>query len=326
MKKLPWVIIAAALAVTLLYLSFRRIDLDTFKEAIVSSDWTFLLMSSIAGAMMPLCRSLRWRQTVQPFYPSVGVSDSILTNYAGYLVNMAVPFTHEATRCVLMHRRAKGATSYDRLIGVAIVERVCDAVCILLLFIVTAALSSGRYVSFLRERFSSDSAPESRVWTAVIAATVLIVIAAAAMLVRKHRYDTRICRKICGFFSGIGVGLKSVTELKMPWAYVLETALLWSIYWLQLYLGVRAMPSLASVSPADCIMLTFTVAISSLVPVPGGFGTFHFMVAKALSSLCDIPWNDGLAYATLLHESQALMLIVFGSVSALSLKMTARRE
>jgi hypothetical protein len=66
---------------------------------------------------------------------------------------------------------------------------------------------------------------------------------------------------------------------------------------------------------ADAFLLMFAGAISSLIPVPGGFGAFHGAVAFTLSSVYGIPFAVGLVFATLSHESQTIMSILCGTGS-----------
>jgi len=51
------------------------------------------------------------------------------------------------------------------------------------------------------------------------------------------------------------------------------------------------------------------------VPAPGGMGAYHLFVAKALL-LYNIEYDSGITYATLTHESQTIMIIVVGIISA----------
>jgi len=302
------------LSVALLLLSFRGIDWGAFWNALGSCNWPLLVLSAVTGALMPACRSLRWRRTLLPFTPEVKRLDAIRANYVGYLANMAIPYTHEATRCIIMHRRMRGAVGYDKFAGLAVVERSCDALCILLLFLATAVLSRERYLPFLFSRLAGNDNGSSLLKSTLMIAGVIVAVLAAVLVIRKFAGGNRVCTRIYAFFQGIGEGVKSILNMERPYIYILETLLLWFIYWLQLYLGTRAIPSMANVSPADCLLLTVATAISSIVPVPGGFGAYHFMIASALSTLCQIPWVDGMAFATLVHESQTILLVLLGVV------------
>jgi len=56
-------------------------------------------------------------------------------------------------------------------------------------------------------------------------------------------------------------------------------------------------------------------SLSSLVPVPGGFGAFHYVVASALAAVYGIPWEAGIIFATLSHESQTVTMLICGGCS-----------
>ena len=76
-----------------------------------------------------------------------------------------------------------------------------------------------------------------------------------------------------------------------------------------------AVDKLNAMGMSDALFLMFAGALSSLVPVPGGFGAFHTVVAGALSSLYGVPFGVGIVFATLSHESQVLTDIILGGCS-----------
>ena len=59
-------------------------------------------------------------------------------------------------------------------------------------------------------------------------------------------------------------------------------------------------------------------SLSSLVPVPGGFGAFHYIVAAALTSIYGVPFGMGIVFATLSHESQTITQLICGLWSYIS--------
>ena len=67
----------------------------------------------------------------------------------------------------------------------------------------------------------------------------------------------------------------------------------------------------------DALFLSIVGSMSSLVPVPGGFGAYHGLVGGALKSLWNIPMSTGMVYATLNHESQIITQALAGIVSYL---------
>ena len=77
----------------------------------------------------------------------------------------------------------------------------------------------------------------------------------------------------------------------------------------------NALGKMEGLGMSDALLLMFAGAVSSLIPVPGGFGAFHGAVALALSSVYGIPFEVGLIFATLSHESQVIAGIVCGAGS-----------
>lgn len=65
----------------------------------------------------------------------------------------------------------------------------------------------------------------------------------------------------------------------------------------------------------DALFLSLVGSLGWIVPVPGGFGAFHFIVSLALSTIYGIPFEMGIIFATLSHESQAVTMLLFGGGS-----------
>ena len=126
-------------------------------------------------------------------------------------------------------------------------------------------------------------------------------------------------------------GMVSCLHMRHGWLFLLYTVLLWVLYWLMSACILWALQGIdpASVSPelaealakieglgmTDALLLMFAGAVSSLIPVPGGFGAFHGAVALTLSSVYGVPFAAGLIFATLSHESQVLTGILCGAES-----------
>ena len=61
-------------------------------------------------------------------------------------------------------------------------------------------------------------------------------------------------------------------------------------------------------------MLLVSGGIALALPVQGGIGTYHAMIAMMLG-LYGIEDTTGLFLATLLHSSQILSIVIFGGIS-----------
>ena len=105
--------------------------------------------------------------------------------------------------------------------------------------------------------------------------------------------------------------------MEKKWAFMLQTALIWAMYWLQIVFLTHALPAAEGMGIVDALFIMLAGSIASFVPVPGGFGAYHYLVALSLSSLYGFSWQMGIVFATIAHESQALTMIITGASSFL---------
>ena len=99
--------------------------------------------------------------------------------------------------------------------------------------------------------------------------------------------------------------------------FFLYTLLIWLMYWTMSAATMTAVPDLVGLGADDALFLMLAGSFGWVVPVPGGFGAFHFIVSLALSTVYGIPFELGIVFATLSHESQAITMAVCGGISYL---------
>lgn len=330
-KYLLW----AGVAFALLYFSFRGVNWKDFGAALKSCRWGYVVLSMALGALAFLLRSLRWRMQLLPVDPST----SRVTTWNAYnicnTVNLVLPRVGEVVRCgyVTKHsardEEGRRLASLDKVLGTVVVDRVWDGVSLLAVLFLLLAVLWDRFGAFFTENVFAGVAVKARLWWVLILA--LLLGGGFVFLCWKLRNRGRIWGRIWGIIQGVVDGLSSCLHMKRGWMFIAYTVAIWSIYWLmsacimwslQGIDATGASPELAgalekidSLGMADALFLMFAGALSSLVPVPGGFGAFHTVVAGALSSVYGIPFEMGLIFATLSHESQALINILCGGTS-----------
>lgn len=276
-------------------------------------------MSILAAALIPTFRALRWQRVVSSFDPSITRPKTLMATFMAYLTNLVIPYSHEVTRCVTIHRSSanKNDSPYERLIGVAAFERVCDIVCIALILAGLLIAAWNSYAQYLNDNFAKPAARMG--WIPVVAIIVLIAaIVVAIRIIRSKRQRNKICARICKSLDGLADGFKSLSQVRNKKAFLMESALIWVMYWLQILLASYSFPGMVDIGPMDCLFLSLLGPISSVVPVPGGFGAFHIIIATALSGLYGAEWETGIIFATLIHESQVLVFIILGSIAFLT--------
>lgn len=301
----------AVLALVLLWFSFRGVDWNEFWKVIRTSRWGYVALAMAAGVFSFIFRSLRWRLLMLPVEPATRRMDCYDGFTIGRLCDFAVPHIGNFVRCgyVLSPRM-----TYDKALGTVVLERVWDVVMLALLIVSLLVLKGGQFGEFFSERVFGPAASRlsDHPWRiALVLLSLALVVYWAVYAIRRSRFSERIG----GFFRGIGEGFSSFLKMKSKGWFLLLTGLLWVMYLLMSWFIIKAIPTDLGLNLVDALFIMLVGSLAGIVPVPGGFGAFHYLVALALQTLYAIPFDTGIIFATLSHESQAITLIICGLLS-----------
>ena len=84
-----------------------------------------------------------------------------------------------------------------------------------------------------------------------------------------------------------------------------------------MYFCLFALESTAYLSFTDCLVVFAIGTIGIVLPAPGaGAGTYHFFVMQSLL-LFGVAKEDGIAYATMVHGVQMIVLLVIGAIASM---------
>lgn len=329
-------VLSVLVAGILLYFSFRGLKWSDFIEAVRSCRPGWLLVAMLAGVASFFFRALRWRRIVLPVDGSVKVHDTFNAVNISYLVNLALPRVGEFVRCGYLARHCRAA-GYDRLLGTVVLERLWDVLMMFIFVLVLALTMWDRFGTFFVEKMLNPFSARLNLGLGGIALILVIVFGLLLWALYSFREKWKPAAAVWGFMKGLVQGVLSCFRMEKWWLFLLYTLIIWVLYWLMslsvLYsvqgmdvAGTSALAGsaddlagavagLASLGGTDALFLMLVGSLSSLVPVPGGFGAFHYIVALALSSVYGIPFGVGIIFATLSHESQTLTMILCGTAS-----------
>ena len=332
-------------AAALLYYCFRQVKWSDFWSGLKACTWGYVLMSMVAGAVAFYLRAVRWRQLLLPIDPTTSRLTTFNAINISYLANMVLPRVGEFVRCGVITAHSpkvpekdegenRRVASYDKVLGTVVLERSWDVVTMVLVLVLFLLFTWNKFGAFFAEKIFGQASGKFSIGTLLI---VLAVIAGIFLLVwGSIRFGDRWkpLKKMGDFFKGIGKGVVSCLKMKNAWLFFVLTAGIWLCYWLMsasilwAVQGISpdavgpdlasAVDRLADMNVFDALFLMLAGSLSSIVPVPGGFGTFHYIVALALSTVYGIPSQIGLMFATLSHESQIVNQMICGGLSYLS--------
>lgn len=322
-RKIGGYLISVALAVLLMYFSFRDVKWSDFLSTLQNCRWGYIAASMFAGVLAFWFRALRWRELLLPIDPSMTRLSTFNGVNIGYIANFVFPRIGEFVRCgvITANSRDKKAT-YDKVLGTVVLERSTD---LLMMFGALLLLLLARWQKF--GAFFIDS-----IWTPMlgrfdsgaiyiaIAAAAFILIAAALIVWLSIKYKERyaIFGKLYSLAKGLLDGFGSCLRMERKWPFLIYSVLIWVMYWLMSLFTMNAIPTLDPLAASDALFFMLAGSLGWLVPVPGGFGAFHYIVALAVSTVYMLPFDEGIVFATLSHEAQAVTMILFGLLSFLS--------
>ena len=322
----------ALVAVALVWLCLRSVDWKQFRAALDVCRWEWVLLSILLGVLCLYFRGIRWRMLLYPFDPAVSRIHCFDAYNLCMAVNLALPRAGEIVRmgCVVKHsetdENGRRRLSFDKALGTVITERVWDMLVVLGLGAIVLLLMWKRYGTAAEENVSELGHSAAFWWTLGGLVLLGIVLVAALWLLRNKG---GFWSKVWGFVVGIGKGIGSFRHMRHSWLFLLFTAVIWMVYWLMsacILWALRDIPAFASLTMVDAFVLMIAGSFSSIIPVPGGFGAYHTVVAGILSRVWAVPMGTGMVYATLNHESQVLVYAICGLGSYLHNNFFSRKK
>jgi len=313
-KKTVKYILWLSLAFLLLYFSFRQVDWKNFWQVLVQSRWAMVFLAMCAGAASYMVRSARWRMLLQPVDRDVDYLNCYDGFTIGKVADMVIPHIGEFVRCAYVR---SSSLSFDKALGTVILERSFDILILALLIVTLFFIPDAGYGSFFSDSIFKPIAESFGMDLWEFAILALIFFVALIFALWKLRLRNRLCSKLFSFLKGLVDGVASFTRMEGKWKFLLLTVLLWITFFFTCFFIVEAIPQEFGFSTADILFIMLVGAVAGLVPVPGGFGAFHYIVSIALQTIYGIPFATGIIFATLSHESQAITMIVCGLISYL---------
>ena len=312
-----------ALAGVMVWLAFRKVEWSSFWEGLRQTRWAWVILFFAASLLALFFRTLRWQALLKPLG---GKNSKMLiwdANNVGNLANVVLPGSGEFVRCGYL---SGGAAGYEKVFGTVVMERICDVAAIVVLFVTALVFGWEKFGTFFRESIIAPMTEGMNfsLWWILLA--VVAVLGAAGWAVWHFRGSSKFCARIVSGIQGFLQGFVSFSKMDRKWLFVLYTVLIWLMYILMFWSILKAMPALEGLSFIDAVFLSAVGNIASVIPVPGGIGAYHYLIALTLSSLYGVPWETGLLNATLNHELHAVLIIILGIVSYFLLTLRKKKD
>lgn len=269
-------------------------------------------------------RGLRWKLLIDSLGYKVHRRNTFFAVLIGYFINHAVPRVGEVAKCTVLSRYEK--VPVDKLIGTIILERIIDAITLLIVFAITLLIQPHLYSDIIDTIFNPpDTGKKSDTGTIVfyiILGLALLSLFGWMIIKKKSFKDLWQLLKKAGRSVWQGVG--AIRHLKKRWTFLFYTLIIWSIYLFGGYIGFMALKETQVYSIPEAFTVLSTGSIG-MVATPGGIGAYPLMVKYGMS-LYGLEGGVGIAYGWLLWLAQTTVIVLGGIFSFVAMPFFNKKK
>lgn len=320
-KKVLKYLLSLALALVLVYFAFKGLDWAGFVEGLKATRWGYALLFFVVSVLALIFREERWKAMMEPIDPEVSRLDAWDASNIGNLLNVVFPGAGELARCGYVRSPRLG---YDKALGTVLCERAWDVLAVIGLLFLSLALKWDSFGQFVIDNIIGPASGRTMLWVLGLGLIVMLVVFVWAVL--RFRKEVALFEKLASAVEGLWQGVKSFSQVRKKWLFVIYTLLIWLMYLLMSYFTFLALPSLEHLDFVDALFISSVGNIASVIPVPGSIGAYHYLISLSLQSLYGVSQDLGLLYATLNHELHAILIIILGAISYLAISLRRRKK
>lgn len=311
-------LVFAGIAGFLLWYIFRGEQPDKLWEQAKKMNYIWILISMLVSVPAYFIRARRWNIMLDSLGYKTSMANSSKAVSIGYLANLAFPRLGEVTRCTILNRTNK--IPINTLIGTVVAERAIDVICLLLLIFIVVVAQIETLGQFLITNFFNPignkigNLATNPLFIIGVLVGLIVLIVVFRLVVARSRFGS----KLKGFIGDFTAGVTTVFKLKKAGQFWFLTLLMWTFYFLMMYVCFFGIPEIASFGFIDSLFLFVMGSIGMAAPTPGGAGTYEFAITEALKFL-GVGAQQGLVLATVFHLSQIATTCILGVISLLTL-------
>lgn len=304
-----------------LYLAFREQDTEKLISDLKRADYRWVVASGIACLLSHYFRALRWNMLITPLDHQPKIQNTFAAVMVGYLANQALPRLGEVSKCASLSKAEN--IPANQLIGTVVIERICDTIMLFLVTLLCIILQYDHISEFIFGVIEQlITHPDRMIYVGVIAIAIILLVLVWQFVKKEF---VKFPKKIHAFTVGVKNGLLSVRDIDNKNLFIFYSVMIWVMYYVSTYLCFFALDATSNLGFGAALATLLFGSIGMTIPVQGGIGTYHYMVVQGLTAY-SINKSDGLAYATIIHSSQALIILTVGAMSLIFLMFVSSKQ
>ena len=305
------VIINSLLSLTfggvLFYLVFKSIDFSDFYNRLTELDFFWIYLSMFISIFEHVIRGYRWNLMME-VGQSKKFSTFVTTNVIiiSYFFALIIPRFNDVVRCYLISKTDE--INFSKSLGSEVSERFVDIISLLILIIFFLVLEFQTFILFIKSYIIDYTTLDNKSIIIFILFLILSIII-SRLIIKKSKY-------LENKFNEFKDGLISVKFIYNDKRFLISTLFLWVTYFLMGYLIFFSFSQTTDLDINAGVAVLVAGSIGMVVPVNAGIGAYHFLVASILLGY-NLDYESGLFFATVLHTSQIVCLLVVGTMSSI---------
>ena len=320
--------ISLLVAVGLMYYVFHDWQFDDLLARFGQVNFWWVGLSVALSLVSHWLRAWRWNLLLEyTGYHGLSTWRTFKAVMIGYLVNLAAPRLGEISRCGVLKRTDN--VNMSASMGTVVAERLVDilglGLLILLAFIIEFERISAFFNKFFYSRYEAWHITPGQFTLLVVFGLILAVMLVLIWWFRERLQRKPLYFKIRSFIREMYDGFVSVLHLQRKAGFWLATVGIWVLYYLMAFVMFYSVPATAHLGPSAGLAILIMGGLAMSAPVQGGFGTYHLFVGAILITY-GIAEKDGYFFATLVHLSQTVTVVVVGAVSLLLTRLTDEKK
>ena len=290
-----------------------------FYQSLKNTRLNYMVPIFIMAVASHYSRAIRWKLLLEPMGYQPKLSNTFYATLTGYLGNLFVPRAGEVLRCSMMTKYEQ--VPFTKALGTAIVERLVDVICLVVLIVATVLIQMDTVSDFVTgnlSRIGRSSATPLWLKLLIVASVGLALFLAVRWFVRKYA-GGRINAKIAFIIAELREGLYAIIHLKKRRAFLFHTVAIWTLYLLQVWVGFRAMAETEHLGMPAAMSVLMLSTIAMIVS-PGGIGAFPVAVQQVLL----LYHLDNISFGWLMWGVNTGIILILGALSFVLLHIQNR--
>jgi uncharacterized membrane protein YbhN (UPF0104 family) len=278
--------------------------------AIKSINAIYLIPICIAGFFSHFFRALRWRYLLETVDMRPTILNTAMAVMIGYITNLALPRAGEVAKCTVLAKYEKMPA--HKMIGTIVAERAFDILCLIIIAISAFILQFNWIDDYIGARMVRlGQKIKSNEPLLLGAALFLILFIVGSIIIYRRSQETKFGR----FMKEMNRGILSILHMKKRWQFIGYTFLIWLMYLMQIYIGLKCLHATHDLTPLAALVVLVYGSVGMIV-TPGGIGLYPFLVAQILGVylISEVPAQ---AFGWIAWVVQTAIIIVLGVISLL---------